>query len=111
MAFFLFSLGGFPPTVGFVAKFLVFSAAIQQSYMSLAFWGIATSAVSAFYYLRVGLLLFQRPREGEATYEWSRTTLAGGTVLLTTTAATLGLGIFISFLYNAATMAQAGIKG
>lgn len=111
LAFFLFSLGGFPPTVGFVAKFLVFSAAIQQGYLSLAFWGIATSAVSAFYYLRVGLLLFQRPREGEAAYEWSRTTVLGGAVLLTTTAATLGLGIFISFLYDAATMAQAGIRG
>ena len=111
MAFCLLSLGGFPPTVGFIAKFLVFSAAIQQSNNLLALWGIATSAISAFYYLRVGLLLFQRPRDGEQPYGWARTGPAGGTAVLVTVAGTLAFGVFVSFLYDAATMAQAGIHG
>src|SRR5205807_2209715 len=60
MALFLFSLGGFPPTAGFIAKFLVFSAAVHSGNIGLAFWGIATSALSVFYYLRIGLLMFSR---------------------------------------------------
>ena len=64
MALFLFSLGGFPPTAGFFGKFLVFTAAINAGQVPLALWGIATSAVSAFYYLRVGLLMYQRPERG-----------------------------------------------
>ena len=111
MAFFLLSLGGFPPTAGFIAKFLVFSAAVHASQIGLALWGIGTSAISAWYYLRVGLIMFQRPREGEADYDWSPTGLAGGTALLVTAAATLGLGIFVSFLYDAASLAQASIRG
>jgi len=53
MALFLFSLGGFPPTAGFFGKFLVFTAAVNAGQVPLALWGIATSAVSAFYYLRI----------------------------------------------------------
>ena len=46
-----------------------------------------------------------------ATFDEPHVSSDGGAVLLTTTAATLGLGVFISFLYDAATMAQAGIHG
>ena len=108
MALFLLSLGGFPPTAGFIGKFLVFSAAVKQHQVPLALWGIATSAVSVFYYLRIALLMYTRPREGEETYEWSRTSLAGGAVLLATSGGTLVLGVVVFFLYNAATLAQAG---
>ena len=89
MALFLFSLGGFPPTAGFFAKFLVFTSAINANQTPLALWGIATSAVSAFYYLRVGLLMYQRPSAGTEEYRWSRTGFAGTSVLVATTAGTL----------------------
>jgi NADH-quinone oxidoreductase subunit N len=108
MGLFLLSLGGFPPTAGFIGKFLVFSAAVHSGQIQLAFWGIGTSAISVFYYLRVGLLMYSRPREGEAAYEWPRTSLSGGGVLLATTAGTIFLGIFVFFLYSAATLAQVG---
>lgn len=109
MALFLLSLGGFPPTAGFFAKFFVFAAAIQANLTVLALWGIATSAVSVFYYLRVALLMYQRPRAEEPEYQWSRTTLAGGTVLLAATAGTLVLGILVVLLFNAASAAQGSL--
>lgn len=109
MALFLLSLGGFPPTAGFFAKFFVFASAIQANLTVLALWGIATSAVSVFYYLRVALLMYQRPRAEEAEYQWSRTTLAGGTVLFAASAGTLVLGILVVVLFNAASAAQGSL--
>jgi len=109
MALFLFSLGGFPPTVGFFAKFLVFSAAIQNGQVSLALWGIATSAISVYYYLRVGALMFARPREDESGYEWSRTGFLGGTVLLVTVASVVGLGIMTQVLLDVSSQAAASL--
>ncbi|TMC49846.1 MAG: NADH-quinone oxidoreductase subunit N [Chloroflexi bacterium] len=109
MAFFLFSLGGFPPTAGFFAKFLVFSAAIHAHAVYLALWGIGTSVISIFYYLRVGLLMYTRPKEGEETYPWARTSLAGGGVLAASAAGTLVLGILVFLIYTAAVSAQHGV--
>ncbi|MBV9526015.1 MAG: NADH-quinone oxidoreductase subunit N, partial [Candidatus Dormibacteraeota bacterium] len=109
MGLFLLSLGGFPPTAGFFGKFFVFAAAIKTGLTPLAIWGIVTSAVSVFYYLRVALLMYQRPAEDEREYAWSRTSLSAGIVLAATTAGTLVLGIFVFLLYNAASAAQSGL--
>jgi NADH-quinone oxidoreductase subunit N len=109
MALFLFSLGGFPPTAGFFAKFLVFTAAINANQTPLALWGIATSAVSAFYYLRVGLLMYQRPTGVTEEYRWSRTGFPGSVVLVATTAGTLILGVLIVLVYTAATASLKGL--
>ncbi len=109
MALFLFSLGGFPPTAGFFAKFLVFTAAINANQTPLALWGIATSAVSAFYYLRVGLIMYQKPAAGAEEYRWSRTGFAGTSVLVATTAGTLILGVLIVLVYTAATASLKGL--
>jgi NADH-quinone oxidoreductase subunit N len=109
MALFLFSLGGFPPTAGFFGKFLVFTAAINAGQVPLALWGIATSAVSAFYYLRVGLLMYQRPEPGAEEYRWSRTGFSGTAVLVATTAGTLILGVMIVLVYTAATASLKGL--
>ena len=50
---FLLSLGGFPPTVGFIAKWYIFSAAMQEHLTALAILGVLTSVISVFFYLRV----------------------------------------------------------
>ncbi len=109
MALFLFSLGGFPPTAGFFGKFLIFTSAINAGQTPLALWGIATSAVSAFYYLRVGLLMYQRPAAGTEEYRWSRTGFSGSAVLVATTAGTLILGVLIVLVYTAATASLKGL--
>ncbi len=108
MALFMLSLAGFPPTAGFFGKFLVFSAAIKSGLMPLALWGIATSAVSIFYYLRVVLLMYAKPDADAKSYEWSKTTVSGGAVVAFTTAGTLVFGVFVTLLYTVATAAQQG---
>ena len=109
MGLFLLSLGGFPPTAGFFAKFLVFDAAIQAQLTPLAIWGILTSAVSVFYYLRVALLMYQRPAAGQPEYQWSRTSVGAGVVLAATTAGTLVLGFLVVLVYTAAQAAQGSL--
>src|SRR6266481_6232135 len=57
MAFFLamllFSLAGIPPLAGFFAKLYVFLAAIKAGLFTLAFIGLVTSVVGAYYYLAI----------------------------------------------------------
>lgn len=55
---FLLSLGGFPPTVGFIAKWAIFGAAVQQGLYSLAILGVLTSVVSVFFYLRIVIAMY-----------------------------------------------------
>lgn len=67
MAVFVLSLTGIPPTAGFFGKLYVFSAAIQQGHIALAIIGLLNSAVAAYYYLRVIVLMYMaRPEGGEA---------------------------------------------
>ena len=62
MAFFLsmmmFSLAGVPPLAGFFAKWYVFNAAIQAQLYALAVIGVLTSAVAAYYYLKVVKIMY-----------------------------------------------------
>jgi NADH-quinone oxidoreductase subunit N len=55
---FLLSLGGFPPTVGFIAKWYIFSAAVQQNLITLAVLGVLSSVVSVFFYLRIVVMMY-----------------------------------------------------
>jgi NADH-quinone oxidoreductase subunit N len=60
LAIFLFSLAGFPPTGGFLAKFYVFSSAVRQGLVPLVIIGVLASLVSVFYYLRVIVFMYMR---------------------------------------------------
>jgi NADH-quinone oxidoreductase subunit N len=53
MTVFMFSMAGIPPLAGFFGKYFVIGAAIQGGYITLAVVAVLTSAVSAYYYLRV----------------------------------------------------------
>jgi NADH-quinone oxidoreductase subunit N len=63
MTFFLLSLGGFPPTAGFIAKWYVFSAAIGAGYYGLAIIGVLSSVVSVFFYLRIVVMMYMTERD------------------------------------------------
>jgi NADH-quinone oxidoreductase subunit N len=58
LAFCLISLIGIPPTVGFMAKFYIFNAAIQQDFLWLVIIAVLNSVISAYYYLRVVKLMY-----------------------------------------------------
>jgi NADH-quinone oxidoreductase subunit N len=88
----LLSLGGIPPTVGFLGKYLIFLDAIRHGRLWLAVVGIAASLVGIVYYLRVVYVLYMKPEvsppRGLRIDGWGR--LAA----LVAAGATLALGIF-----------------
>jgi NADH-quinone oxidoreductase subunit N len=65
MTVFLLSLAGVPPTAGFVGKLYIFKAAVGGNLYGLAILGMLTSALGAYYYLRVVVYMYMRPAEAE----------------------------------------------
>jgi NADH-quinone oxidoreductase subunit N len=68
MAIFMLSLGGIPPTAGFVGKFVIFKSATQvadQALLWLVVVGVLNSIISIFYYLRVVMAMYFRDPLGE----------------------------------------------
>jgi len=63
MTIFLLSLGGIPPTAGFIGKWYIFSAAVSAGYYWLAIIGVLTSVVSVFFYLRVVVMMYMADRD------------------------------------------------
>ena len=57
-AFLLFALAGIPLTSGFMAKFAVFTAGVESGATPLVVVGVVMSAVTAFFYARVVVLMF-----------------------------------------------------
>jgi NADH-quinone oxidoreductase subunit N len=58
MTIFLLSLGGFPPTAGFIGKWYIFAAAVERGHFWLAIIGVLTSVVSVFFYLRIVVMMY-----------------------------------------------------
>jgi NADH-quinone oxidoreductase subunit N len=69
MAFFMLSFIGVPTTVGFMGKFYLFRAALEANLLWLALVGVLTSLISAYYYLRVVMVMFMQPGKAEARSE------------------------------------------
>jgi proton-translocating NADH-quinone oxidoreductase, chain N len=66
MMVFMVSLTGIPPTAGFIGKFYVFMAAVEAGLSWLAVVALIFSAVSAYYYMRVVMLMYMREPEVSA---------------------------------------------
>jgi NADH-quinone oxidoreductase subunit N len=62
----LISLAGIPLTGGFIGKFYIFSAAIQNGYIGLAVIGVLNSLVSVFYYFRLMVVMYMREPDAQA---------------------------------------------
>src|SRR5256712_8109750 len=58
MLLFLMSLTGIPPTAGFAAKFVVILSVVRAGHIALAVLAVACSVVSAFFYMRVAVLMY-----------------------------------------------------
>ncbi|GGP57510.1 hypothetical protein GCM10010185_32370 [Saccharothrix coeruleofusca] len=94
--FLLLALAGIPLTSGFVGKFVVFAAAVQQGMAPLVVIALVASAVAAFFYLRVIVLMyFSEPAADGPTVSVPG---AFTTVAITLGAAmTLLLGVYPAF--------------
>jgi NADH-quinone oxidoreductase subunit N len=99
MLLFMLSLGGIPPTAGFMGKFWLFGAAIQADYVWLAVIGVLNSAVSLYYYIRVVVYMWLR---NEPAGSEPRLSPALAVALAITLLATLGLGLYPTPLFDLA---------
>ena len=107
MTFFLLSLGGFPPTAGFIAKWYVFSAAVGAGYYGLAIIGVLSSVVSVFFYLRIVVMMYMTERDG--TPVPAPVTGMGMAALVLAVIAIFYLGILPTAVLNFATASIATI--
>jgi len=106
---FLLSLVGIPLTGGFFGKFYIFKAALDANLLWLSILGLLNSAVAAYYYLRVIVVMYmQEPTDSTVTLE----PLSPGirTTLYAAALGTLILGIFPSLLLNFATRSSVLVK-
>lgn len=90
MVVFLLSLGGIPPTSGFIGKYFLFYAAVGAGYGWLAVIAVLMSAVSMFYYLRLVMAMYFR--------DGQETELAGGMTLKLVAAACLAITLIFGIL-------------
>lgn len=67
MVVFMLSFAGVPLTLGFWGKFYLFRTAVEGGYLWLALIGLLTSLVSAYYYLRVVVMMYMREGDVEAS--------------------------------------------
>ncbi|OFW29768.1 MAG: hypothetical protein A3H97_19625 [Acidobacteria bacterium RIFCSPLOWO2_02_FULL_65_29] len=99
MLLFMLSLGGIPPTAGFMGKFWLFRAAIESGYVGLAVVGVLNSAVSLYYYLRLVVFMYLKK---ETTGSEPTASPALALTLAVAVAATLVLGVYPRVLFEVA---------
>jgi len=99
MLLFMLSLGGVPPTAGFMGKFWLFGAAVESGYIWLAVIGVLNSAISLYYYLRLVVFMYLKKETSgsEPTMDRSLSLMLGVAV-----AATLVLGVYPRLLFELA---------
>ncbi|MFF5210297.1 NADH-quinone oxidoreductase subunit NuoN [Streptosporangium sp. NPDC000396] len=92
-AFFLLAFAGIPLTSGFFGKYAVFAAAISGGALPLVVVGVVTSAIAAFFYVRVIVLMFfsEPAADGPSI---AAPTVGTSAVVALAAAATVVLGIF-----------------
>jgi NADH-quinone oxidoreductase subunit N len=114
MLLFMLSLGGIPPTAGFMGKLWVFGAAIDAGYIWLAVIGVVNSAVSLYYYARV--VVFMWMSQPDAAAPPLRISPALAAVLIVTVAGTIVFGVYPRLLFelaeaSASTLGAAPVLG
>jgi len=99
MLLFMLSLGGIPPTAGFMGKFWLFGAAIESQYYWLAVIGVLNSAISLYYYIRVVVFMYLK-KETTGSEPTMSPTLAF--TLAVAVVATLVIGVYPRLLFEVA---------
>jgi len=93
MLVFMLSFTGVPPTLGFMGKFFLFRTVLEAGFVGLAIIGVLTSLVSAYYYLRILVIMYMQDGDPEISGDgWLKLTTgltALGTVVLAIFAAPL----------------------
>jgi NADH-quinone oxidoreductase subunit N len=111
MLIFMVSLAGIPPTAGFIGKFYLFMAAVNAGLAWLAIVGLVFAAISAFYYLRIVMVMYMREPSSEQELH-TRLVLSPqiSVVLACAVAGVVLLGIFPGPLVSVADLSTLPIK-
>jgi len=104
MLFFMLSLGGIPPTAGFMGKFWLFSAAIEAGYVWLAVIGVINSAISLYYYVRVIVFMWIREEAIGSPVSMAPTL---GLVIVVALVGTVLFGVYPAPLFDLAQLSAA----
>ena len=107
MTIMMLSLAGIPLTAGFITKLFAILAAVQGTNWFLAGMIILGSSIGLFYYLRVMLTLFKRPKqfiEFDVSKQWGLRT--GGIMVIAVTAIILFFGILPNSMIEWASLAR-----
>ncbi len=109
MLLFMLSLGGIPPTAGFMGKVALFGAAIDAEFFWLAVIAVANSALSIYYYIRVVVFMWINQDEpvGSPIVIGPAMTLAIGVALV----GTVVFGVYPQFLFEQAETAAQTLQG
>ena len=110
MLFFMLSLGGIPPTAGFMGKVWLFGAAIDAGFIWLAVIAVANSAVSLYYYLRVVVFMWINDETAPA----ASPLVLGPAMTAALAIAVVGtvlFGLYPQFLFASAEAAATAIEG
>ena len=99
MLIFLFSLAGIPPTAGFFAKFYVLVAVVQQGYVGLAVIAVLLSAVAAFFYIRIVMVMYMKEESRPFDLALSPSLRLA---IAITGAGTVGIGLFPNWFLDLA---------
>jgi NADH-quinone oxidoreductase subunit N len=99
LSLFLLSLLGMPLTAGFMGKIVVFREAVRQGYVGLVVIAVVNTAISAYYYLRLIIVMFFRERS--TTWTAPRIPASAAVALLLTILGVFYLGIFPGRVINA----------
>jgi NADH-quinone oxidoreductase subunit N len=98
-AFFLLAFAGIPLTSGFIGKFSIFSAAYQSGSTAILIAGVLSSAIAAFFYIRVIVLMFFKDPVEDGASVVIPSALTTTTIAVSATV-TLVLGLFPAPLIN-----------
>lgn len=77
LTIFMFALAGIPPFAGFFGKYFVFVSAIEANLTWLAVIGVISSAISAYFYLRVVVVMYFKSTDSPIDVEPSYLALLG----------------------------------
>ena len=109
LTIFLLSLIGIPATGGFFAKFYVFSAALKSDLVWLTIIGVVNSAIAAYYYLRLIVVMYMR--DGDDSVPIVRVPAAVTATLVIAAGLTIYLGVMPGRVLGAATQGAHDLLG
>jgi len=96
---FLLAFAGIPLTSGFIGKFSIFSAAYESGNKSLVIVGVLSSAIAAYFYIRVIVLMFFKDAADDGTSVIIPSILTRSTLIITSVI-TILLGVYPAPLLN-----------